>query len=254
MLKYKIQISPTGVDQNIPVNFKNETHLSGLSDDILNLVTDQTQLAINPSQDGEKRRFTPLTSTNITFDFWNGSSYVGNISPIDFTSITATTTDAYTNSFYVCQVFDSAVGDKQNLLHNSYLNGFQFSLSTLVSTYIWSNLYEYADIHIPKYYLDTLTANTFQLYFKFLFYSGKTGKVHPFFTGTTVNTENDIYLRVDFNHLTRTYTLNNSLVFSEFTNTDYIDVVNANVSSVNIQKPVYPTGTTFTTSGQYVSL
>jgi hypothetical protein len=254
MLKYKIQISPTGVDQNIPVNIKNETHLSGLSDDILNLVTDQTQLAINPTQDGEKRRFLPLNPVNINFMFWNGSSYVNNISPIDFPSITATTTEAYTNSFYVCQVFDSAVEDKQNLLHNGYLNGFQFSLSTLSSNYAWSNNYEYADIHIPKYFLDTLTANTFQLYMKFLFYSGKTGKLHPFFTGTTVSAEKDIYLRAIFDHTTRTYVLSNGLVFSEFTNSDYVDTVNANVASVNIQKPVYPTGTTFTTDGQYVSL
>lgn len=252
MLKYKIQISPTGSDLTVPVGFKNEVHLSGLSQDIENLVTNQTQLAINPEQDGEKRRFVPTSSSILTANFWNGSSYVSNVSPLDFPSVTAVTTDAYINSFYVCQFYDTTNEYVQTLHHTGYINGFQFT-NGITSQYSWNNMYEYSDIHLPKYFLDTITANTFSMYFKLNFYSAATGKVHPFHHVNPVNSESDIYFQMSFNLTGRTYTMGNSS-FYEFTNPAYVAQVNSNIESTNILKANYPSGNTFTVTGQYITI
>src|SRR5579859_7118728 len=199
MLKYKVpQPIVAGGTINLQIGLKNAPHLSGLSDNIDNLVTDQTQLAINPEQDGEKRRFLPTPSTTVSFYFWNGSSYVNALSPLDFNGVSALTTTAYLSSFYVLQVFDSPNEDNQTLYHSSYINGIQFNFS-LISTYTINNTFEYGDINIPKYFLDTITGDTFTMYFKWNFYSGKSGKIIPFYNATTLFVgESDMYLPVQF--------------------------------------------------------
>lgn len=252
MLKYKIQISSNGNDFTVPVSFKNETHLGDLSQDIDNLVTDQTQLAINPEQDGEKIRFVPTASSVLTAYFWNGSSYVQNISPLDFPSVTALTTNAYINSFYIYQLYDTTNEFKQTLYHTGYINGFQFT-NGLTSHYSWNTTYEYSDIHLPKYFLDTLTANTFTMYMKLTFYSALTGKVHPFHHINPIVSESDMYLSLAFNLSGRTYTMNNSS-FYEFNNVDYVNKINSNIDSITLLKPAYPSGNTFTVAGQYITV
>ncbi len=249
MLRIKIPQSENAVILN--VNLKTESNLSGLYDDITNLVTDQTKAAINPSTDLEKRRFTTTTTNNINFLFWNGSSYVQLISPTDFTTSSDMVNDNYVASFYLGQIFTEPRDDRSTLLHNSYINGFQIT-SSLSSLYTYSNSNEYSDIHLPVSFLNSLTADTFYLYFKYSFYSAKSGKMHLFYNNSTLLVkEEDMYIKVLFNKKTYTYSMVN-MSFKEITNTDYTNSINDGIDNVATSKPVYPEGTIFTTDGDYI--
>lgn len=251
MLKYSLQISSVGKDLNLNLGLKNKIGFSGFDNDTENLIFDQTNENINDVADGEKTRFMPSTGRTITFSFWSGSTFVNKISPLEFNNSYIGSSQII-NSFYVCQIYDSPIQDKQLLLHTSYINGYTFS-NTLNSVYNWSKINEYCDIHILNSFLDNLTATTVNLYFKFSFYSGKSGKVFPFYNlSSTSIAEDKLYYVSNFNLSTKIYNLTTNFSLREVTNNQYVTLINDSVTSNNIEKPVYMSGTTFTTTGQYI--
>ncbi len=251
MLKYTVKISPEGKDLNINLPLVNKTELSGQDNDIARLISDETDDSINEVQDGEKIRYTPLQSRTATFSFKSGSTYVNKISPTEFNS-SSLGTEMIRNSFYLCQIYDSPNQDNQLLLHTSYINGYTFG-NSLNSIYNWTSIYEYTDIHLSKVFLDTITATTFNLYFKFSFYSGKSGTIFPFYNLSSVSVAEDkLYYISNFSKTTKKYTLATNFSLREISNADYVNLINESVASTNIEKPVVPAGNTFTTNGEYI--
>jgi len=257
MLRQKIQISTADADANIKINLKSEYMLGGLTEDIDNLVTEQTVENINNGVDAEKLRFTPLGMSNFMsakFYSTGSSTYVTSVAPNEFTASTST---AFLNSLYVYKIFDSTIENEQNLLHTGYLNGFNFNgLSS--AAYKWNGNYEYGDIHIPNFFIESITGTTFKAYMKMNFYSAKSGIVYPFSrvipTGNTLN-ESDLYQELTFTGSTKKYVFTGTtFTFYEITNPAYVEIINDSVDSISVEKPTYPSGNTFTIDGEYVTV
>lgn len=254
MLRQKIQISQVQADSNVTIHFNSNYNLSGLSEDIDNLVTAKTTDSINETSDEEKVRFIPSTSYTLTASFYNATShtYVNNVAPNEF-ALTAQTTVAFLTSFYVYKVFDSTNENSQNLIHTGYLNGYNFN-GFSNSSYSWTTFFEYSDIHIPISYLDTITASTFNLYLRLYFYSAKSGHVYPFSGLTNTSQESNLYNVLTFNKSTLRYSVTTPYSFKEIVNVTYSNIVNDSVDSLAIGKPNYPSGNTFTTQGIYTTI
>lgn len=252
MLRQKIKISTTNSDANLNIYFQSSNNLAGLSEDIDNLVTDQTNLSINDTSDQETMRFLPQLSYNLTAYFYStgSTSYVTNVAPNEF-SASAVTSNNFLNSFYIYKIYDSTIENTQNLIYTGYLNGFNFN-GYSSAAYMWSNAFEYADIQIPIYFLSLQTGTTFNLYMKLNFYSANSGLVYPFSGITTTNTEFDLYNELTFTASTRLYSVS-PFTFKEIKPSAYVNIVNESVQSLEITKPTYPTGTTFTITGQYIT-
>lgn len=254
MLKQKIKISTVGDDAIVNIGFKSVYNLGGLSQDIENLVSYETDSSVNSVVDEEKRRFSPNKNYTIGMEFYSTgtTNYVTNVAPNEFTT-GDTLSSQFTNSFYVYKVYDSPFQNTQNLLHTGYINGFSFAGNN-VSIYPWTGSSEYTDIHLPISFLDSITATTFNLYMKMNFYSAKSGKVYPFSGITTTNTENDLYNKLTFTGSTKKYSTPplSNFTFKEITNPEYVALVNDSISSISLEKPTYPSGNTFTTDGVYL--
>lgn len=256
MLRHKIKLPTNGDDANINIQFQNETMLGGLSEDIDNLVLGEAVSSINDGLDDEIVRFKPFSgsySMSVFFYRNTSSSYVNFVAPNEFAS-SAVTTTAFLNSFYVYKIYDSPSQDKQTLLHTGYLNGFNFK-GYQSNSYPWNTNYEYSDIHISKSFLDTVTGTTFSIYMKLAFYSAKSGKVYPFARTQSMSNEEALYVRLTMNKTTRTYSSFNVVYqFYEITNPTWVNLVNDTVDSLEVTFPSYPTGNTFTNSGEYVTV
>lgn len=255
MLKHKIKISPSNFDQSINLYLNTNTSLSGLSEDIENLVTDKSDENINNGVDGEAVRFQPVTGTSYTmtaFFYRNStSSYVSNVAPNEFTSGDITS-QSFLKSFYIIEVYDTPLENTQKLLYNGYLNGFNFR-GYSSSGYVWNNTYEYVDIHIPNSLLAAQTGTSIVFYLKIAFYSAKTGIVYPFNKTQTPLSEQQQYHAITANTLTMYYQMPVLFTFYENINTNYVNVVNENTDSLPIQDQTFPIGNTFTVDGDYIT-
>lgn len=252
MLRHKIRVSSVDDDANINIGFKSVHDLGGLSQDVENLISKETDSNINPVVDEEKRRFTPSGATTVSMYFYSTgtTSFVNTVAPNEFT-VNDILTQQFRSSFYVYKIFDSPFENNQNLVNTGYVNGFSFT--GISSTYVWNNGFEYTDIHIPLSYLNNVTAITSSLYLKMNFYSGKSGKIYPFSGITTTNTELDQYATLSINKISKTYTTPTDFRFKEIRNQIYVDLINDSIESLSLEKPTYPSGNTFTTDGYYVT-
>lgn len=244
MLKYNVRISPVGNDLNLTFPLSSKSNLGGLTQDIQDLITDQSNSSINSVTDGEKIRFTPDGFTGITF--WNGTI-------TGFTS-SEVKTQAYVNSFFILQIYDTPLSDTQTLLHTSYINGYYFSTG-VTSVFDWTSEFEYADLHISKNYLDGFSGNTDNVYCKTHFYNAKTGKIDPFYdVYATGDTESILYKTLVLNKTNRTYSISGNMHFVKINNSDYVELINDSIESFNVEKPTYPTGNTFNPNGTYTTI
>jgi hypothetical protein len=191
MLIQKIEISKNSEDSNINIFLESKYNLGGLSEDIGNLITNKSEGSINVGTDGENLRFLPLSGYALKVFFLTNNIYQ-TIVPIGDTS-----SDAFKNSFYIYQIFDTPFEDNQKLLYTGYLNGFNFN-GIDSSQYSWASSFEYADIHIPNSFLTSQTGNTFYGYMKLFFYNASQGNVIPFDAAGITNTEADLYNKMTF--------------------------------------------------------
>jgi hypothetical protein len=254
-MKFKIQISTNDKEINIPIISR--TNPLGYDDNIQNIVDAETDNSINTVTDEEIRRIKIGRPYAFNFKFWNGFTYVTFLAPSEFNPTTDINTTPVINSFFIVQVYDSYLEETQTKRHTGYYNGYDFGVSTLVSSYYIDNTAEFSDLYLPKWYLDTMSGNT-TLYVKFLFYSGKSGKFYPFYNGDSSATDQrKMFHTITVNPSAMTYTytgISTTINSNELLNTAYNTLVNNTVPSFPIQKTTYPSGTTFTSSGTYVDL
>jgi len=252
-LKEKLRLVPN-LDQNIKITLSSNNNLNGLQQSIDDVIEKETGLSINPADDGEKFRYSPLSAYTLTLIFnlsgTTGSSYqLAGFSSSDITS----RTEAILRSFYVMQVYDSTVSENQTLLHTGFFNGFNFlnynTGQTIYSDFISD---EFVSLYLPQWFIESLSGESTTLYSKISFYNGKTGKLDIFHggTGTTATTEADFYFNILLDPDNFLYQIGN-VIGIEITNSDYIDKMNNTLNSFNIQTPAYPLGTKFNNTGTY---
>jgi hypothetical protein len=256
-MKYSFKISTK--DQNMQIRLNSEANLSGYDDDVMALIDNKTDESINDISDGEKRRFLPSQSLSLNFLFFStGGTYTNKVAQLDFPSSGTTYKSvAMRQSFYVVQVYDSVKEESQLKLHTGYYNGNDFTKYTNTSIYPYNLNLEYTNLYFRTSYLAAHTGNT-HVYVKFSFYSAKSGKIYPFYnlakSGST--TEDRLYFDAILVPSGMTYYfsgITNTLYAKEIVNSQYVTFINTTVDSLSNQKPVYPSGNTFTDSGQYVT-
>jgi len=275
--KYKIKLNQlVGANDNyIKVSLKNDGFdFVDYSEDNTDLLTSSKEENVNPFDDGEKKMFRPIEGDyTFTFNFldnnyWNRYTFT----KFDLTEDILNLSESFINSFYVVQVYDTFNSKNQILLSTGYYNVFNFAkianqTNNNISTHIINSSSEALQIYLPLDYINSFTGNTFDIYIRYFFYNAKSGAFIPFYNkGATnlpspttptilVNNETDIYLKVNVNKSTRKYDLSAmSLYFNQFNNPEYNNLINSTVESIPLEKPTYPSGTSFTSNGNYETL
>ena len=213
---------------------------------------DQQNGVVNEMEDGEVIRFKPLTSTykqtTMQFLYGGSPSYLNAGFTIDDISESK---DIFKNSSYLIQVYDSPKSENQALIHSNYINGYQI-LTTSASTHTVSLTSESFNTYVNETFLNQQSGDTFNLYFKFFFYSAKEGKVREFTQNVfSLTNESQSYISIPFNRLTRKYTFPFSVILKELPQSEYLDIINETIESISLQKPTFPTGNTFNINGEY---
>ena len=259
----KVKIKLSNNDKNIILPIGGSANLLGYDDNVQTIINGETNTSVNTASDLEVRRFDANYGSIFTvFAFWNGSSYVTQLAPLDFAANGLDkSSEQARNSFYVMQVFDDFNEATQTKLHTGYFNGYDFlnkSGGGLSTDYtINSNNTEFLSIYISNSFLEEKNSQTIDLYVKFLFYSAQSGKFYPFSktSYTSITKQEDIYRKITINTSTFKYTINGSTFSAyEIYNPDYSTLINNTVSSIPVQKPVYPSGNTFTETGNYETI
>jgi len=245
--------------QNIKFFLTADNSFGGLQENINDFVEEETGLSINNSEDAETYRYSPIGNISLNASFYSGGTYDDTYVQAGFTTgETSTRNEVVLRSFFLLQVYDSTSPENQTLLHSGYFNGFDFlPLNTGNTTYSYNNDEEFADLYLPNFYIDTLTATT-TMYGKLSFYNAKTGKLDLFsiYSASTSNpplpeTDGDLYFEISLSADTFAYDVDTIYAY-EIANDDYVDKINNTLTSFTNQKPTYPTGNTFLNTGRYI--
>lgn len=257
----KLQIKLSTNDKNIRIPAIGRNNMLGYDDNVESLVNSNTVQSINNVSDAEVRRFKPQTNFRLKFLFFNGSSFVDDLAPTEFTNSDLGTT-ALGLSFYLIQLYNSFDGNTQKKYHTGYFNGYDFN--KLDANYLFyydsptQYNHEFTNIYLPQDLIDSMSGQSTYFYVRFSFYSGKSGKIYSFNNDDlSSTTEEKLYKKILINPTTFTYTFSpifTPMSFKEITNAAYNTLINNTANSVNVEKPVYPNGNTFTTDGTYTTV
>jgi hypothetical protein len=247
----KLQIKLSSNDKMLTIPIVGRNNMLGYDDDVESIVNSQTNNAINNVSDGEVRRFKPSDLYNIQFLFFDGSSYQPLLPP-EFNN-NDLGTDAINGSFYLIQLYNTFDGNTQKKYHTGYFNGYDFG--DLDTNYTYNSDLEFSNFYLSQDFINSLTGVT-EVFVRFSFYSAKSGKFYSFFNDNlTLNNEEKLYHKITIDPNTFTYEFPYSTIRSrEIINADYNTLINNTANLVNIEKPTYPTGNTFTEDGTYVTV
>jgi len=236
--KYKFGVNK---DLNITLNLSTNVNLEG--DNGRSLLENETNSSINEARSGDKIRIKKLNNTTVRFNFYDGDGFIPNLSGAGFTDSDLTTIgENVFSSFFFFRVYDTPNLSQGNLLHTSYLNGYQIYTQYRSSTVIsLSGVQEYNNIYLQERLVDTNIA-----YVKFNYYNAKTGIIHNFISDET-NGE-----LVEINIINNEYNFVDTVVnLTENTNISYNTNINDNNKSNTIETPNYPPQKGFD-NGDYV--
>ncbi len=259
-MKLRVQISTN--DKTLTIPIISRTNPLGYDDNVSALVNSASDNSVNAGSDLEVRRFKRNNQfgelQGLTYRFFTGSTYATQLAPYDFAANGLTKiSNEVRNSFYLMQVYDSFDENTQTKLHTGYFNGYDFTTKSanLDSTYTaTTESTEFLDIYISNAFLETLSGVTTRLYAKFLFYSAQSSKFYPFGRMENLVNQEDVYTRIDINPTTFKYSFVDSVFVTEIVNPSYVELINNTVSSIPVQKTVYPAGNTFTSDGEYTTI
>lgn len=278
--KFKIRLSPTGAtDTNIRFALiTGSFDFVDYNEDNTDLLTTSKDDNVNSFTDGEKKLYKPVgigSSITFVFNFFNNIARYNRYTYDGFSLLDdiIVLSDSFLNSFYVIQVYDTFLSKNQILLHTGYYNNYEFAKnfnqpSLDISTHSLSFNSESLQTYLPIEYVNSIQTDTFDLYFKFLFYNAKFGKFIPFFykgstnssspitTPVILTSEEDFYIKLTFTKSTKTYSFGTLTILplNEFNNTDFNNILNSTVESISMEKPTYPSGNSFTNTGKYETL
>lgn len=246
-----------GRDINIKIPLGANANLNGLQQSIDEYIERETGLSINEVEDGETFRYKANRGRTFEFDFFNGSTYGTSLLNAGFTSDEIDNLeDVVTNSFYIMQVYDSTVRENQTLLHNSYLNGTTFESAS--SVYDLEVEDEFMNLYIPEWFINSDDSSVLTIYFTFLFFNAKTGKLQVFYNelNETDTTEDKMYFEGLIFKNSSTYGISVGgnlapVLQKELPNADYVERINESLSSFENQLPRFPDGNFFEQDGDY---
>lgn len=223
------------------------------SEDFDNEVAEAKGKAINPIVNGDTVRFKPdtgsySTSTLTVIFSASTSSYLN--AGFNSTEINGLS-PSFVNSSYIYQIYDSTNSVNQNLVATGFINGYQILTNALSVHTIGLNK-ECFNVYLTQDYIDSITATTFTLYFKYLFYRAKDGNLLVFTQNTgSLTDESLLYFPLIFTKSTRTYMMPSSQSLLILQSPEYSNIINQSISSINMEKPVFPAGDTFKSDGTY---
>jgi hypothetical protein len=240
-LSFNLQLSQADIDL---VDYKesNDNLLSGTKQDTINII-----------EKGEIVKFSPeQSSSTLTFNF-NG---IYNYTAVGFDVAEINNmVDAYKKCNYIFQVYDSINSINQSLIHTGYLNGYNILTSGGTSIHNVSLSTESFNIYISKSFLETVSGNSFTLYFKIFLYVAKNGNLVPFTQNVTpLLAETQQYFAYSFNKSTRKYNFPIAESFKQLPSSAYTDIVNQSVDSIALQKTTFPSGNLFNVDGSYETI
>lgn len=250
MLKYKIKLLGNSI--TIPINLEmGNVDYVDYKEDHENDFKEEKEKSINPILNSDVVRYKPTGTIISSFEFYFGTSGTLSFTNAGFTQEEIDSkADVFINSHFIIQAYDSADSIKQVLLHTNYLNSndtFSPGSATLSVTTAMESMMTY----LPKTFLDSASEN-FTLYFKYLFYNAKTGKLSTFTQQLPQLTiESQMYFPMSFTKSSRSYVLASNYKMKELPSSQYTDIVDNSVESIRLEKPTYPTGNNFTVEGTY---
>jgi hypothetical protein len=258
LLKEKILFKPNQ-SQNIQIFIAENTSFNGLQEDIDDFVAVETGLSINDVEDKETFRYLPESANTLNIFFFSGGTYDDTYEYAGFTSGETTLRDeVILRSFYLMQVYDLVIPEKQTLLHTGYFNGFNFiNINNTGTTYTYDSDTEFSNLYIPQWFIETLSGQTTTLYGKISFFNAKTGSLQLFSITPSAsyvepNTDADLYLEINLNPTGFTYSASTTTYGFELQNIDYVEKINNTLDVFDNEKPTYPTGNTFLNTPEYV--
>ena len=247
--RYRVLYTP-GTPMSFKINLTmGDIDYVDFKEDIENLLSGEKEKSINAVTDSDIIRYKPAGSTTTLTFRYNGSSQY---TSAGFTSSEISNlADVFVNSGYVIQVYDKTDSTSQTLLHTGHINGYQI-LTNTSSVHSISLTSESFAIYLPQLFLDSITSNTFTLYFRFFFYRAKDGALIPFTQNVTpLTNEAQQYFSMVFTKNTKKYAFPSSLTIIQLPSSQYTTNINNTVESIRLEKPVYPAGNTFSTDGSY---
>lgn len=233
-------------------------NLLGYDDDVSALVNTETDKSINSEVDAEVRRIIPFTSKQIEFRFWNGSSYVSKVAPLEFTNSSDFNTAAAKNSFYIIQLFDTFRDEVQSKKHTGFYNGFDFAKTSLNSIYNFTSDIEFSNLYVSQSLLNSMNGQPTEFFIRFFFYCAKSGKIYTFYNDSvSSNAQDKLYHRIVISPTNLEYYFAPDVTLirlNELLNPNYSTFINNTVESIPVEQPNFPAGNTFTNDGNYIEV
>ena len=181
MLKRKIRrVVGEDLKINIPIEGVADPFLGG-SDSLISFIKNQQTESLNTTEDIDKIRFSTETTTNLSFEFYNGSTYDTSFQHAGFTSseLNIVGTNVF-KSFFLLQVYDVNIPTTQQKLHDGYYNGYRFILENNTNAiFTLDGTSEFEQLYLPNNYVNEVNGVT-TIYGKLSFFNGKTGNLHLF--------------------------------------------------------------------------
>jgi hypothetical protein len=250
MLK-KEKILLTGNDLNIQLPIQQSNDFLGYQQEIDGYVDEQVRLAVNPPTDKEvsKYKYIKLTQPILSFIFSHGQrTSTGFINLKD---------DAYNNSFFILDVYDSPKIGEQVKIFTTYLtklNGVGVDDDNRAEYNLISGN-EFYSLNVPIYY--TSNNDITYAYGKFSFYNARTGKLNIFYDSNKedqlINSSDGMFFEMIFANsnnskvwaFTTPYSPN--ITAKELINNDaYIERMDNTFDNFDNLEENYPEGNTIT--------
>jgi hypothetical protein len=239
---------------NIKLELGSDDGFLGYQQEIDNLTSFTSTELINPTVDGERRRYkrNPSALTILSFLFYNGSTWNSTFEAAGFTlNEYKGNSDNFLNSFFILDLYDTYDTNNQTKIFTAYLTNKGNATPTYNISASTNQLYY---LYIPESYITGQTGTTTG-YCKCMFYSAKTGKVVTFLNqeNASSNKPNRIFFEIELNHGYRTWKYIKSptqMTAKEIINNPaYSDKVNDTVDTVDTLQQNPPSGNTFVTIG-----
>jgi hypothetical protein len=241
----------TPQDSSIKIGLSRRNHTSGGDDDINEYIKTQSENAINNEVDGERFKYKLSEDESFKFTFDDGTTQSRNLSYAGFDSDDIGS-DAYNNSFYIYQVFDSDDLYNQNLLFTGFIPLFFFNkMSSVYNTTI--DEYEFTNLYLTEDFINSIDGSSKTLYIRYFFFNSKTSQTQIFGVQSRFNSSDErrLFLTANVNKLTKTYTFSQRTNLREIKNSDYLNKINSNLPIFKVSDPNDPNRIIFNTDGTY---
>lgn len=252
----KLKIVERNRDINIKFSLDTQIDILGHQENINNFVDEQTDLVINEPLDNDISIIKKNDSKSILFKYGLNDEYYSTLENVGFTLKMIKTKELpVVKSFYMFEVFNNFNISNREKLSITYLPLVNLTDYGLSTQYNSLNQYEFTDLYIPNYLINTLEFinDEVTLYGRFTFYNAILKKFHLFINENNklLFTDKREMIEIIYNRNNNTYSFKDpNIVMYENTNLEYSQNMNDTILNRDNVKPIYPNGKTFS-NGNY---